>query len=86
MVSLEPAASRFGAAALGVAGLGVLLAWAATELLGPWGLFIEYLLMLALGGGYIGWSAYRMRAARAQLGAEGPSVRKSTLRNRIFLG
>jgi hypothetical protein len=52
-------------AALGVAGFAVLLAWTATELLGPWGLFIEYLSMLALGGGYVGRSLYRLRTARA---------------------
>jgi hypothetical protein len=60
-------------AALGVTGLSVLLAWTATELLGPWGLFIEYLSMLALGGGYVGWSVYRMRAARAQLSGQAPT-------------
>jgi hypothetical protein len=53
------------AAALSVAGFGVLLAWSAMELLGPWGLFIEYLSMLALGGGYVGWSVYRMRSTAA---------------------
>jgi hypothetical protein len=53
-------------AALGVAGFAVLLAWLATEFLGPWGLFIEYLSMLALGGGYVGWSVYRMRLAAAR--------------------
>ena len=47
-------------AALGVAGIGVLLVEGMTWLFGPWGLFIEYLSMLALGGGYVGWSVYRM--------------------------
>jgi hypothetical protein len=46
-----------------VAGFGVLLAWAATELFGGWGLVIQGLLLLALGGGYVGWSVYRMRLA-----------------------
>ena len=52
-------------AALGTAGLGVLLAWAATEMFGNWGLVIEGLLLLALGGGYVGWSVYRMRLTAA---------------------
>jgi hypothetical protein len=52
-------------AALGTAGLGVLLAWTATEMFGNWGLVIEYLSMLALAGGYVGWSVYRMRLTAA---------------------
>ena len=71
-------------AALAYIGFGVLLAWAATELLGPWGLFIEYLSMLALAGGYVGWSVYRMRLTaaardRRHAGPEGPSVRGITV-------
>jgi hypothetical protein len=52
-------------AVLGVAGFGVLLVEGMTWLFGPWGLFIEFLSLLALGGGYVGWSVYRMRTASA---------------------
>src|SRR4051812_35080941 len=54
------------AGALGVAGLGMLMAWVATELLGPWGLLIEYLAMMALAGGWIGWLIYRLRRDKAK--------------------
>jgi hypothetical protein len=52
-------------AALAFVGFGVLLVEGMTWLLGPWGLFIEYLSMLAVAGGYVGWSVYRMRTASA---------------------
>ncbi|QQP88160.1 hypothetical protein IGS68_19140 [Skermanella sp. TT6] len=58
------------AAVLGVAGFGVLLVEVMTWLFGPWGLFIKFLSLLALGGGYVGWSVYRMRLTTAARGLE----------------
>jgi hypothetical protein len=53
-------------AALGLGGAGILSVELAKWLFGPvWGLGVWGLSLLILGGGYVGWSVYRLRTARA---------------------
>jgi hypothetical protein len=67
-------------AALGLGGAGILSVELAKWLFGPvWGLGVWGLSLLILGGGYVGWSVYRMRlSATARPGAE--TVTDSPLR------